>query len=340
MSDQEILEQKIGKKVNQTPAVSVIIPAYNAAEFIVETLDSVLSQSYKNYEIILVNDGSPDTFELEKILEKYFDEIIYIKQKNGGTASARNTAIRNSRGEFLAFLDGDDIWFSEYLESQLDQLNVKKCDLIYCDAKLFGYVRDEQETFMEKSPSRGSVTAESLIGATCNVITSGTLAKREKVVAAGMFDETLPRIGMEDFDLWFRLAKSGAKLDYQTKVLLKYRVRPNSLSGSNVQRAERIIKCLQIISNKHKLSESEQTALQNQLKLAEAEFFIEKGKFDLTRENFAEARQNFAEANLYHRKIKLRILIWLLAVNPQLGLKLFRKLRPAEFLFIAPNKNE
>jgi len=336
MSGDKILEKKIGKKVNKSPRVSVVIPAYNCAELIGETLESVFAQTFQDYEIVLVNDGSPDTEKFETVLENYFDRIIYIRRENGGTAAARNTAIEAASGEFLAFLDGDDIWLPEYLESQTSQIAAKNCDLIYADALLFGSVRDKSETFMVKAPSSGAVTTESLLNGKCNVITSGTLARRDVVLEAGMFDEALPRIGMEDFDLWFRLAKAGARLDYQKKVLLKYRVSPTSLSGGSVQRAERSIAVFQILEKKHRLTEAESRELKSQLELARADLEIEKGKYNLIRENFGEARRNFREANKYYRKFKYSALDSLLKVNPKLVLTLFKRARPAEVAFICP----
>ena len=334
---EETIENKIGAKVNQSPRVSVIIPAYKTADFISETLDSVLVQTCQDYEIILVNDGSPDTEELEKVLEKYSDKICYLKQKNSGTASARNTGIKHSQGEFLAFLDSDDIWFPEYLEIQIKELAAKEYDLIYCDAEYFGYMRGSCKTFMQECPSHGPVTAESLIGATCNVITSGTLVKKEKVVKAEMFDETLPRIGMEDFDLWFRLVKSGAKLCYQKKVLLKYRVRPDSLSGSNIKRAEREITALDTVAQKHNLNDSENTAFKEQRRRAVAELEIEKGKDNLVRGNYEAARENILVANRYYRRLKLSVLTSLLKIQPHIAQKLYRILTPEDFSFVSHN---
>src|SRR4028119_455793 len=88
-----ILEKRVGSAISpDAPQVSVIIPAYNCSKFIRETLDSVFSQTFTNFEIIFVNDGSLDTDELEEILARYFDRIVYLKQENGGTAAARNTA--------------------------------------------------------------------------------------------------------------------------------------------------------------------------------------------------------------------------------------------------------
>src|SRR5437763_483641 len=88
-----------------SPQVSIIIPAYNVAPYIAETLDSVFAQTYMNYEVIVVNDGSPDTEDFERALEPYLDRITYLKQENAGVSVARNAGLLAARGEFVAFLD-------------------------------------------------------------------------------------------------------------------------------------------------------------------------------------------------------------------------------------------
>src|SRR3990170_3473675 len=101
--------------------VSVIIPAYNSARFLPEAIESVLAQTYKDYGIIVIDDGSTDN--TKETLEPYFDKIKYIYQQNQGAASARNTAIRHSQGEYIAFLDADDVWLPEKLHIQVEYLN-------------------------------------------------------------------------------------------------------------------------------------------------------------------------------------------------------------------------
>ena len=92
-----------------TPAVSVVIPAFRVAGYIAETLDSVLAQTCQDFEILVVNDGSPDTEALRAALAPYRERILYIEQPQGGPSKARNTAIAAARGDLLAFLDGDDL---------------------------------------------------------------------------------------------------------------------------------------------------------------------------------------------------------------------------------------
>lgn len=317
------------------PKVSVIIPAYNVAAFIAETLSSALAQTFRDFEIIVVNDGSPDSVELEKVLSSYFDKIIYIEQKNSGAAAARNTAISTSRGTMLAFLDGDDVWFPEYLASQINFLETNRYEMVYCDAAFFGEKYYKHETYMQQSPSKGKVTPSSLLKTDCNVITSGTIVLKDTLQKYGLFALDAPRV--EDFELWFRLSKHDVKIAYQKEVLLKYRVRLGSLTGSNVESTERTIAALEIIKEKNELTETELQIWHNRMKISQAELDLEEGKSYLAEGKFAEARASFQKANKYYRKSKLAVVTWLLAVNPQLALTLFKKMRSNEFFFIAPN---
>lgn len=328
---------RVGRRSVETPKVSVIIPAFDIAAFVTETLASVFAQTYRDFEVVLVNDGSRDTPELEKALAPYFDRIVYAEQENLGASQARNAAICLSKGEYLAFLDGDDVWFPDFLRSQIGFLEENGFDMVYCDAELFGERFVEGQLYTKTSPSRGAVTTESLIGAECNVITSGTVLKKEWLARVDLFDTTLPQ--MQDFDLWYRLAKRGARLGYQSKVLVKYRVRANSLSGTNVERSYRNIRALGVIAEKYGLTAAEKNVWDQQLHVYEAEYELEQGKFSLTKGDYPAARAHIAQANKYFRKPKLFLLAALLNISPRLTLQLFKKFRPAEYAFIAPSKN-
>lgn len=332
----KILEKRVGSHVKaDAPRVSVVIPAYNVAKYIAEALDSALAQNFRDFEVIVVNDGSPDTARLEKVLENYFDKIIYIKQENGGAAAARNTAIAAARGALLAFLDGDDVWYPEKLDAQTAFLDAGNYQMIYCDALLFGEPLYEGKRFTQSAPSKGKVTTESLLDGRCNVLTSGSLVDRESVVKYGLFDVTADRV--EDFELWFRLSKNNVEIGYQEKVMVKYRVRHGSLTGNNIEKAERGIRALEMVKDKNDLTESELRAWQNQMTSLKAELSLERGKYNLVNKSFAEARRNFAEANVYRHNFKLQALMWMLAISPNLVLKLFKIMRSAEFSYINPD---
>src|SRR5260370_26379421 len=117
------------------PQVSIIIPSYKTATMIAGCLDSIFAQTFQDFETIVVNDGSPDTPELEKVLQPYLDRIVYIKQANKGAAGARKTAITRTRGEVLAFLDSDDSWMPNHLEAQMKQFETDPpLPLVYSNA--------------------------------------------------------------------------------------------------------------------------------------------------------------------------------------------------------------
>lgn len=315
------------------PRVSVIIPAYRCAATVGETLDSVFAQTFTDFEVIVVNDGSPDTARLEEALAPYLDRIIYLRQKNAGAAAARNTAIEVAGGEYVAFLDADDLWRPEKLAAQIDFLERTGFEMAYCDAEFFGAERYRTATFMEQAPSRGPVTPVSLISADCNVITSGTIVRRAVCERFGGFDPETGR--SEDFELWFRLAKNGVRIGYQRDVLIAYRVGAAGLSGDNIKRAEREIASLEIIRKKNRLSESEEAAWRDRMGRCRAELCLEKAKTQLVGEDFAAARKNFREANRFYRRLKYSLIVFLLGVSPRLALLLFKKTRPSEFAFIA-----
>jgi len=335
---QRLTERRIGKEVPaDAPKVSVIIPAYNIAPYLAETLDSVFAQTFTDYEIVLVNDGSTDTAELKIALAPYLERIVYAEQLNSGASQARNAAICLARGELFAFLDGDDVWLPEFLASQTNFLEENKFEMVYCDALLFGERLFAGRTFMQDAPSSGAVTTESLIRAECNVITSGTILKRDLIEKFDMFDTDLPLT--QDFELWFRLTINGARIGYQREVLVKYRVRPNNLSGTSLNRAERSVLSLNIISEKYNLNDSEQKTWERQMVLFKAYLELERGKLCLVQGDFAQAKTHLANANRFFRKPKLSLINFLLRLSPRLTAHLFKKLRPSEFLFIAPGKN-
>ncbi len=308
------------------PAVSVIIPAYNVSQYIVEALDSVVAQSISEYEIIVINDGSSDTADLERVLEPFREHIVYLKQENRGAAAARNAGLYVARGEFVAFLDADDSWNPDFLESQLAFIkNNAGCDLVYADALIFGESPLAGRTFMDTCPSKGEVTFESLVTSRCNVITSGVIARRQMVLDAGLFDEDLLRA--HDFDLWLRMLRCGARAAYQRRVLLNYRVRPDSLSGDAVQRVERELEAYDKIVHHLELTDEERALIATVVNRLQADLKIEQGKRHLTREEFDEARSEFQASFKLRHNWKLPLVLFFLRLAPNLLQRIYVKRR-------------
>ena len=331
-SHNPILQIKTGRNVfSWQPTVSVIIPAYNVADFIGETLDSVLAQKFTDFEIIVINDGSPDTDQLERALHQYWQNIVYIKQPSLGAGQARNTGIRHARGELIAFLDGDDIWKPDFLASQVAFLG-RGYDMVYCDANQFGMRSVLRKTFMDEAPSAGDVTALSLLDYSCNVLTSATVTTKASLIAAGLFEDA--RTKAHDFHLWVRMAKTGAKIGYQRKQLLKYRVHLASLSGNSVNRVEREIDVFKRILNAVELTPEESAVVEHRLAALEADLHVEFGKAHLLNEDFDAAYKEFAEANRHRRSTRLTAISWLARLAPRQLLRHYRSKRSGEIEFV------
>lgn len=327
--------KRVGRDVIKTaPKVSIITPAYNISEFVVETLNSVFAQTFQDFEIIIINDGSPDTVEFEKVLEPFFDKIVYLKQENAGAGAARNVGIENARGEFLAFLDGDDVWLPEFLESQIEFLEENNYDLVYADALLFGGSVYDGTTFMETAPSAGEVGFDCLLDLRCNIITSGTVARKQNVLEAGMFE--LEQVRAHDFVLWLKMARNGTRIGYKRKTLLKYRVRLESLSGNSIDRVVREIDVFRRVGKIFELDEKQQFIVEKHLGRLESDLEIERGKSFLLQKEFGAAKDSFAKANEHRRSNRLRIIIGLLQIAPRLTLKFYQSRRAGEIAFV-PN---
>jgi glycosyltransferase involved in cell wall biosynthesis len=297
------------------PLVSVIIPAYNTAPFIAETLDSVFEQSFRNFEVIVINDGSPDSAELEQVLVRYRKRIRYFEQANRGVAGAKNTGIRDARGRYLAFLDSDDCWLPDYLLSQMKMFeNCLSTDVVYCDAYHFGRPDLVGKTYMQTCPSNGPATLGTLIAGDCQVIASCTVALKQAVVDAGLFDETLDRC--EDYDLWLRILYRGGQMSYHRKVLGKYRTRTDSLTRDSMKMSEALIAVYEKASRTMDLSWETRATLENRIREAQAHFDLEAGRNFLDAGDFKRARDALTKANSFFQRRKLKMTILGLQVAP------------------------
>jgi glycosyltransferase involved in cell wall biosynthesis len=305
--------------VNGQPQVSVIMPSYNTAHLIAASLDSVLRQSFNDFEIIVVNDGSPDTIKLEKALAPYLSRIIYVEQENKGAGGARNTAIARARGEFLAFLDSDDAWLPDHLTSQMKQFEENPAlDLVYCNCLLMKDQAHPQE-FMERCPSHGAATFLALVTESCQIPVTTVVARKNALLKAGLFDESLRRC--EDYDMWLRVAFQGAQIGYTRRVQARLaHKRPGSLGESPARMAEAYWRILRKTEQSLPLSQAERDVVQKRAKQSHGLYLLEEGKLHLRRGQFHEARNMLAEANSYLgsylRKSKIRLVLFGLSVAP------------------------
>jgi O-antigen/teichoic acid export membrane protein/GT2 family glycosyltransferase len=314
---------------NRTPMVSVIMPAYRVAEFIGMAIESVLAQTFTNYEIIVVNDGSPDTVSLEAALAAYRERIVYIEQPNAGPSAARNTAIRQARGEYLAFLDADDYWEPQFLARQMEFFEQNPTvDLVYCDSLLVGDSALAGRTFMEMTPTVGEVTFENLLVGKCTVILSGTVARKRTVVEAGLFDEAMRY--SEDFDLWLRMARNGSRLACQAEVLLCKRIHTDSLSSDSVGLHQGALGVLEKYRRHAPLADETLQEMDRQQTKLKSLVTLEQGKQRLSKGDFDGARLAFGEAQHLSSSWKLRVALFCLKRSPRLLLRAFTLLASLE----------
>ncbi|MGI9067141.1 MAG: glycosyltransferase family 2 protein [Pyrinomonadaceae bacterium] len=304
--------------MNPAPIVSIVMPAYNAAPYIGETLDSVFAQTFTDFEVIVVNDGSPDTVELERALEPYMSRIRYIKQKSLGAGAARNEGLRAAQSEFIAFLDADDLWLPNYLEEQLKFIGENDFDLVCADAMHFGDSplagKTYMEAFMESAPLVGEVTFLGLVSAEQSLITSGIVARRALIIEVGFFDERLRN--SQDFDLWLRLLRQGARLAYQRQLLLRYRCHEKSLSGDEINRTVRQLRVFDKIESSFELTHDERPAVLRAIEGRRALLEFELGKLYLEQGDFEKSRFAFSKADSWRRSWKTVVAVLLSRIAP------------------------
>lgn len=208
---------------NQLGLVSVVIPVYNAADHLKETLSSILNQTYRNFEIIAVDDGSSDS-SIDII--QSFDGVVLIQQTNSGPAAARNKGVQAAKGEWIAFLDADDLWEPDKLEKQLQTMN--GCEWIYSDIFFMGGVNDSRRDSSFSDKPSGNVFDKLICS---NFIGTSTVLIRHRVInEVGGFDETLRTI--QDWDLWIRIARKYS-IAYISEPLVNYRIHSVSASRSS-----------------------------------------------------------------------------------------------------------
>jgi glycosyltransferase involved in cell wall biosynthesis len=305
--------------VTAKPRVSVIMPSYNTAHLIAASLDSVLLQTFSDFEIIVVNDGSPDTTELERVLAPYLSRIVYIKQENKGAGGARNAAIGKARGEFLAFIDSDDIWFPDHLAFQMQLFEENTAlDLVYCNCLLVGGPAHPDE-FMRRCPSRGPATFLALVAEVCQIPVSTVVARKGALARAGLFDESLARC--EDYDMWLRAVFHGARVGYTQRVQARLAGgRPGSLGESPAKMAEAYWKILQKAEQSLPLTDNERDVVQRRANEIHGLYLLEQGRLRLREGRFDEAKNLLSKANSYlgsHlRRSKVSLVLLGLSIAP------------------------
>ena len=227
------------------PLVSIVIPAYNASNYLAEAIDSALAQTYPNVEIIVVNDGSRDDGATREVALSYGDQIRYFEKENGGSSSALNMGIANMKGEWFSWLSHDDLYTPTKVETQIRYIREKQipeeelwrhiffagADIIdgngntvrLCDRKEAGRIAAFVDSLTNNAPLIAEPTHYLFHGCSC-------LVHRKAFEDIGVFDEKLRLLN--DLDIWFRLYAADYRVHYIPESLVKGRVHGAQVSKS------------------------------------------------------------------------------------------------------------
>lgn len=214
--------------------VSVIIPVYNAARFLDRTLGSIFAQTYKNIEIVLVDDCSKDeSAEIIARYQKEHPEVVYhLQETNQGAAVARNTALELAKGRYVAFLDSDDMWYPEKIERQITLMKEKDAAFCYTAIEM---VNNDDEVVKKKRKVKEKIDYRFLLHNTM-IATSSVLIDRKKT---GDFRMPLRR-GGQDYATWLMLLRDGTVAYGINETLVKYRVGNSSLSSNKFKSIKQV----------------------------------------------------------------------------------------------------
>lgn len=207
--------------INRTSAVSVVIPAYNAESFLGVTLNSVARQTFQDFEVIVVDDGSRDQTArvVEEFLAKEKIPGRCIRQENRKIAGARNTGIRSARGEFIALLDHDDLWMPEKLERVMEAFQRwPGTDLICHNEQI---LKDGRVVRVSQNHRGGNTTYEDLLFRGNTLSPSAVVFRKKLFERTGGFDESPELNTVEDYDFWLRVSETG-KISYLDATLGAY----------------------------------------------------------------------------------------------------------------------
>lgn len=223
--------------------VSIVVPTYNRADILIETLNSILNQSYKRIEIIVVSDGSTD--DTSRKLKQFDNDervrFIQLAQNSGLPAKVRNEAISMARGEYIAFCDDDDLWYRQKLERQIHQMISQKADISSTAVDFFD---ENGEAAADKGYKHRMIMARmcssglrSTVYFTNFLVNSSVVIRKEVVDRIGMLNESRDLRATEDYEYWLRIIGQGYRYIFLNEVLVKYRVHSSQITTNDAKAA-------------------------------------------------------------------------------------------------------
>jgi len=283
------------------PKVSIVVPAYNAQNFIIETLKSLSAQTFEDFEIIVINDGSSD--KTDKLVLNYSRKDPRVKlfsQINKGPAAARNVGFKKAKGGYVIWADADDLWEKERLKILVNFLDKNKnYDLVTSDAYIWYPQKKEKSKryyTVFKVPEKLDF-GHLLLG---NFIFTSTLMRR-KIIENNLMDEDRAIMGTEDYEFWLRVIHAGNKLKIINKPLVWYRQIGSSLSAQTEKIPQTLLFVFGKIEKKLKLTLGQKKIIngrKNQL------YYI-LGKIYLDKKNFKKAMSFFKKGTDSRNKLAI-----------------------------------
>ena len=304
------------------PAVSVIMPAYNAEPFLHTAVESVLRQSFADLELLIVDDGSSDrTVAIARDYAARDPRVRVLEQPNAGPGPARNAGFGAAGGRFFAFLDSDDEWDETFLAEQMAVLAARPdIDVVVGNARNRGGARHGQPARPVRGDGRPIALAEILADETCLFIMS--VFRREAVDAIGGFDPAL--LTNEEYEMWIRAALAGFTFTRHTTPLGWYSCRPGSLSSSDTRMLSGILRVFAKTRPSLAAGSPERAILDHQVTRFETELSAAEARASLARGDCREAARHLSALHARRGGLLLGIAARALALAPSVAMAAFR----------------
>jgi len=298
------------------PAVTIAVTVYSP-KYVTQAIDSVLAQTFQDFEIVVVNDGSPETESLERVLLPYQSRIRYFRQGNQGVSVARNTALQAARAQLIVNLDHDDLLEPEHLKTVVGFMREHPdVDATYVNLTYFGGGSLDATHWMDSFPSKGDVSLRSVLaGQTCPA-NPGSIIRRSTLLRVGPYDPGLD--SWEDFDMWLRILSAGGKIAYVREPLVRYRIHDSNLTSRRLRYMENAVRVLDKVEATMQLSPQEAAALAVRRKACVFDLDILRGKEALRRKDWTAASQHFTSCRNQAPTAKLRAVVFALRWCPWL----------------------
>jgi len=291
------------------PSVAVVIPSYNCAHYLAEAVDSVLAQTYRDFEVIVIDDGSTDN--TAEVAARFGSRIRCIHQENRGLPAARNRGIRESQSPYIAFLDADDAWFPEKLAEQIPAFSADpEVGLVYSDLQVLYDDGQLAPSFLGTRPLAASGYVFDRILRSGFIIPSSVVVRRAAIDNVGLFDESMR--SHEDVELWSRICHRW-KVQLVSKPLVTRRQRVGSLTGNEDMRSLYGLKFYQKVLQIPGLEPEHQRFVRYCL----AACCQDRGRFCLSEGRIAECRETLLESLKYNWRNMRAILGLVLSYLPR-----------------------